>query len=295
MEEKINVAAVQMAPVYLDSQATIAKMCEFLEKAADKGARLVVFPELIISMYPTHDSPEYREIYNEAAIKIPGAELNLIKKIAKKERMHVVSGLIEKDKKYDVIYNSSIIIDDRGNIAGKHRKIALPPMEKTFFKQGNYEDIKVFKNEIGNIGIAMCYEHLNSLYRRSLYKMKEQIHCALWVNTDHIKHIVDSTAKVTAMEGLVYVIIASQVTPKRDKPGRKGIKGPPRNLLPFIGGSGILSPNGTYLSGPVYGKETIIFSEIAVKDWQTHEYGVDPRDDLFNLSIKKEASLDIKG
>jgi aliphatic nitrilase len=47
MEEKINVAAVQMAPVFLDSQTTISKMCGFLEKAADNGARLVVFPELI--------------------------------------------------------------------------------------------------------------------------------------------------------------------------------------------------------------------------------------------------------
>jgi predicted amidohydrolase len=287
MEEKMKVAAVQMAPVYLDSLATTTKMCEFLEKAADNGARLVVFPELILSMYPTYDSPEYREVYNKAAIKIPGPDVNELRRIAKKNRMYVVSGLIEKDNDYEAIYNSSVIIDDRGGILGVHRKISLPPMEKTFFKQGDGENIKVFKTELGNVGIAMCYEHLNSLYRRSLYDLGEQIHCALWVNTDQIKHIVDSTARVTAMEGLVYVIVAAQVTPKRDKPGKKGIKGPPRNLSPFIGGSGILNPNGNYLSGPVFGKETIIYSEIAVKDWQAHKYGVNPRDDLFTLSIKK--------
>lgn len=288
MDEKINVAAVQMAPVYLDSEATISKMCGFLEKAADNGAKLVVFPELIISMYPTYDSPEYRELYNEAAIEIPGIEVNFLRKIANKRKLYIVMGLIERNKDYnEVIYNSSVLIDDKGDIIGVHRKIALPSNEKTFFKKGNSKDIKIFNTEIGNIGIAMCYEHLNSLYRRSLYEMGEQIHCALWVNTEQIKHIVDSTARVTAIEGLVFVIIAAQVTPKHDKPGRKGIVGTPPQLLPFIGGSGILNINGKYLAGPVYGKETIIYSEITVKEWLDYKYGVDPRNDLFDLRIKK--------
>lgn len=287
MNDKIKVAAIQMAPIYLDSLATTYKMCNFLEKAVENRARLVVFPELVISMYPTYDSPEYRELYNEAAIKIPGPETNVLCKLAKKNEVCVVTGLIEKDKNYDdVIYNSSITIDDQGNIIGIHRKIVLPGEEKTYFKKGSSKDVRVFETKFGKIGIAMCYEHLNSIYRRLLYEMGEQIHCALWVNTKRIKHIVDSTAKVTAVEGGVFVIIAAQVTPRRDKLGRKGIKGLPHNFLPFIGGSGILNPNGEYLAGPVYGKETIVYSNINIKNWQVCKSLINSREDLFQISLK---------
>ncbi len=287
MNGKIKVAAVQIAPVYLNSLETTHKMCEFLEKAADNGAKLVVFPELMISMYPTYDSPEYRELYNEAAIKIPGPEINALCKIAKNRKMHVITGLIERDNyNKELIYNSSSIIDDKGTIIGLHRKIVLPGIEKTYFKDGDIKDVRVFNTKFGKIGIAMCYEHLNPLYRKSLYILGEQIHCALWVNTKTTKHVVDSTARVTAIEGVVFVIIAAQVTPKRDKPGRKRIRGIPPHLLPFIGGSGILNPNGEYIAGPVYGKEKIIYSEINLKKWQTYKSVINPRDDLFSLLIK---------
>jgi len=256
MYDKFKVAAAQLAPIYLDSMATTMKMCEYIEKAADQNVKLIVFPELMISMYPTYCTPEYRELYKEAAIDIPGPETKVLCDIARKHDLCVVTGLIERDKDNDGInYNSSIVIANNGHIVGVHRKIILPSEEKIFFTEGSKRDVRIFDMPPGRVGIAMCYEHLNPLYRKALYLMNEQMHCALWVNTEKIKHILDSTTKVTAIEGVVFVVLAAQVTPKRDKLGKWGVKGAPRQLLPFIGGSGVLDPNGEYIEGPVYGKE----------------------------------------
>ncbi|MBT8050006.1 MAG: carbon-nitrogen hydrolase family protein, partial [Gammaproteobacteria bacterium] len=39
----LNVALAQIAPVWLDRDVTLAKMLEYVRRAADEGARLVVF------------------------------------------------------------------------------------------------------------------------------------------------------------------------------------------------------------------------------------------------------------
>ena len=48
----VKVASVQMQPVFLDPGATVQKMEGFIQQASQEGARLAVFPECNISMYP---------------------------------------------------------------------------------------------------------------------------------------------------------------------------------------------------------------------------------------------------
>ena len=47
-----KVAAMHVAPVFLDTDATIEKACSLIEKAARNGARLIAFPETYISAFP---------------------------------------------------------------------------------------------------------------------------------------------------------------------------------------------------------------------------------------------------
>src|SRR5688572_13018106 len=50
--QPVVIAAVQAAPVFLDRDATVAKACGLVEKAAADGAGLVVFPETFVPTYP---------------------------------------------------------------------------------------------------------------------------------------------------------------------------------------------------------------------------------------------------
>lgn len=49
---KFKVAAVQMAPVMLDTDATTEKVCAAIREAGAKGAKVIAFPEAMIPGYP---------------------------------------------------------------------------------------------------------------------------------------------------------------------------------------------------------------------------------------------------
>ena len=42
------VASAQLAPVFMDRKATVAKACEAIAEAARNGAKAVVFPEVFV-------------------------------------------------------------------------------------------------------------------------------------------------------------------------------------------------------------------------------------------------------
>jgi predicted amidohydrolase len=50
--EVFIVAAAQVAPVFLNRKATLAKACDLIADASHNGAKLIVFPEAFIPAYP---------------------------------------------------------------------------------------------------------------------------------------------------------------------------------------------------------------------------------------------------
>ena len=256
-----NVACVQISPVYLDSVATTDKVCRYIEKASKKKPDLIVFPELVISGYPNfrRATPEYRSRYLQASIYANGAEVERISKTAKEFGVVTVLGFIERDPDFpEVIYDSSCVLDSDGTLMGTHRRIAPFGAEKVMFKAGDARDIRIFSTNVGRLGMGLCFENLNPLYRRALTLLGEEIHCALWVTSNDTKHVVDSSSRVAAIEGGTFVILASQVTFEE--------------LEPFIRGSGVLNPWGNSISGPMYNREEILYSEIDPELWRVKKF-----------------------
>jgi predicted amidohydrolase len=282
----IKVACIQISPIYLNPDATTDKIGKFLEKTSKKEPDLVVFPELVLSGYPNFylSSLEYRKRYNLASIKRDSPQLDKISKVVEDLGVVCVLGLIEQDPLYDeVIYDSSCVMDSDGSIIGFHRKIAPFGAEKIIFKPGDARDIRIFETRVGKIGIGLCFENFNPLYRKALSLMGEDIHCALWVTTEESRNIIESSARVTGVEGGVFVALASQVTKHRD-PLERG--------LAFIGGSSILDPMGNFLADPVYNKEKIVYADLEPKVWNIQKFqsrGIEARDDLLSLNLRAEA------
>ena len=283
---KKGITCVQIQPIFLDPLATANKICSYIEKASIKEPNLIVFPELVLSGYPNFKiaTNEYRTEYIRAAISVTGPELEQISKIAENFGVITVLGFIERDPDFpEVIYDSSCVINSDGEILGTHRKIAPFGVEKLIFKEGDAKDIRVFKTDVGKLGIGLCFEHLNPLYRRALTLLGEEIHCALWVTSEDIKHIVDCSSKTTAIEGGVFVALASQVTLNKSMAIAVGQY--------FIGGSGILDPLGRFVSGPIFRREETLYAEIDPESWQAQKLqsrGIDSRDDLLSLNLATE-------
>jgi N-carbamoylputrescine amidase len=154
---KFAVATVQMTPAHLDKKANVEKMVRFIKEAANKGAKLIVFPEMITTGYVGPITPpEYAGFYKNAE-PIPGPTTMQLQKLAEENGVYVVFGMPERGESNlgPVIYNSAAIVGPKGFIAG-YRKVHLPLGEKNYFHPGN--EIKVFDTNLGRIGLLVCYD-----------------------------------------------------------------------------------------------------------------------------------------
>jgi nitrilase len=281
----ITVACVQAGSIYLDPSATTDKILKLIEKASKREAKLILFPELILSGYPNFNvgSLEYRRRYNASAVLADGPELTRISEAAEENGAVVVLGFNERDPDYpEIVYDSSCVIDANGEPVGTHRKISPFGAEKVIFKAGDAGDIRLFDTEVGKLGIGLCFENLNPLYRRALTLLGEEIHCSLWVTSQDTRHVVEGSAVVTAVEGGVYVAVVSQVT--------SGTGNFERGLS-FIGGSCVLDPWGNYVAEPVYKSEKTLYATIIPGSWDVRKFqsrGIEARDDLLSLNIATE-------
>ena len=128
MKKTARVAAAQVAPVYLDLNASVAKACDTIEKAGTQGAELIVFPETFLPGYPyfaiTHDPTEttpFLARLRENAVQIPSRATEQLRKAARDAGCIVAMGINELEG--GTIYNSQLLIDETGEILGVRRKL----------------------------------------------------------------------------------------------------------------------------------------------------------------------------
>jgi predicted amidohydrolase len=93
--------------------------------------------------------------YADTAEPIPGPSTARLGESARRHGMYLVAGLIERDG--HGIYNTSVLIDRRGMVAGKYRKVYLPREEvEGGMTPGNA--CPVFDTDFGRIGIMVCWD-----------------------------------------------------------------------------------------------------------------------------------------
>jgi predicted amidohydrolase len=91
----------------------------------------------------------------EKAQTIPGPFTNILSERAKKYHCYAIASLHEKDG--DLFYNTAVLIDREGRIAGKYRKVHLAMGEsEAGLTPGN--DYPVFQTDFGRIGILICWD-----------------------------------------------------------------------------------------------------------------------------------------
>src|ERR1700733_2418552 len=118
MAEKasVRVAAVQIAPDLESGSGTVSRVLGAIDEAAEKGARLVVFPETFVPWYPYFSfvyppvltGAEHIRLY-ENAVAVPGPVTEAVAAAARRNNIVVALGVNERD--HGSLYNTQLVFD----------------------------------------------------------------------------------------------------------------------------------------------------------------------------------------
>ncbi|MBY8962004.1 carbon-nitrogen hydrolase family protein [Flavobacterium sp. D11R37] len=302
---KFKAAAVQAAPVFLNADATTAKACSIIAEAAGNGASLVAFPEVFVAGYPywnwimtpVQGSAWYEKLYKNS-INVPGPETERLCEAAREHNCHIVIGVNERGQSFGEIYNTNLIINNKGQIIGKHRKLVPTWAEKLTWTGGDGSSLKVYNTEIGPIGTLACGENTNTLARYTLLTQGELIHIANYISLPvappdyNMAEAIKIRAAAHSFEGKLFTIVSCSTISKEiidimkeDVPNAEELL--TRKDSAF---SGFIGPNGAVIGEPLIDEEGIVYADIdlskCIQPKQMHDIlGHYNRFDIFDLRV----------
>lgn len=150
----ITVASVQLACEFGDLEGNLRRASNFVEEAASQGAKLVLLPELMSGGYTL------TETIWDTAEPFNGPTTQWMRSVS--QRLGIFLGTTFLEAEGEHFYDTFVLTDPDGQIAGRVRKNPPASFEAYFFTAGN--DPHWFDTPIGRIGVGICFE--NALYER---------------------------------------------------------------------------------------------------------------------------------
>jgi nitrilase len=298
MSAESSVAVVQAAPVGFDRERSIAKVVRLTADAAQRGAKLVLFPEAFIPAYPRgldfgavigsrseKGRDDFRR-YWESALEIPSPGTEVLGECARKNQVYLVIGVVERDG--GTLYCSVLFFAPDGALLGKRRKLMPTASERLVWGFGDGSTLPVFDTPLGRISAAICWENYMPLLRTALYAKGVELWCAptadgreTWLAS--MRHI--------AVEGRCFVLSCNQFARRSDYPADYATSfGDDPNAVITNGGSCIVDPFGEVLAGPLFGEEGILLAHVDRGEVARGKYDLDvvghyARPDVFQLVV----------
>ncbi len=239
-------ASVEFNPALNELDKNIDRLAEEVEKALQKGARLVVTPEMATTGYQYPSRAAIRPYVDT----IPGVTTDRFGKLAKQYNAYIAVGMAEQDADTDIFYNSAFLVGPDGYI-GKYRKLHLWEAEEHWAAWGD-TGVPVFDTDLGRMAINIC---MDAAYY-------ESARLAALGGADILLFLTNSSAQAVAalparaQQNGMYIVSANRSDTELD--------------FHMIGLSAIWSPMGRKLAeSPYSGKDTktvadtvIIYAEI---------------------------------
>jgi nitrilase len=272
----LNVGLAQIAPVWLDREATLAKIVARIEEAAERKCNLVIFGEALLPGYPfwvertdgaRFNSQIQKELfahYLDQAVQIEAGHLDPVCALAAEHSLAVYLGIIERppDRSGHSVYASLVYIDPQGQIGSVHRKLMPTYEERLVWSIGDGHGLRVHPLGAFTVGGLNCWENWMPLSRTALYAQGEDLHVAVWPgglrNTEDITRFI-------AKEARSYVVSVSGLMRKGDIP----VSTPHADLIRensstmlANGGSCLAGPDGEWVIEPQVGKEGLTVASI---------------------------------
>ena len=257
---KIKVAAVQMS-CSLKIEENISKAKILIDKAAKKGANIILLQELFQTPYFCIQYDE--DIFKLAQTFENNKILDQMSKIAKDLNVVLPISFFEKDN--NAYFNSIAVINADGNILGKYRKSHIPDgpgyLEKYYFNPGN-TGFKVWETKFGKIGIGICWDQwFPEAARIMALKGAEILFYPTAIGDELMSKYDSSSAWQRVMQGhaaanIVPVVASNRIGSETVKDQTNG----------FYGKSFICDRTGNIISEASNDKEEIIIAEIDIEE-----------------------------
>lgn len=268
-----KLALIQMKVVGGQKTENLERARVLIERAAQNGADVALLPEALDLGWTDPSSTADAE-------PVPGGmPYEALASAAAEHGIFVCAGLTEADGKR--VFNTAVLIDKRGNLLCKHRKLNELDIGHGYYEQG--DRLSVAHTQFGTIGLMICADGFadGEVLSRSLCYMGADVilsPCAWAVPADHnnTKDPYGDTWRraygPVARDFSVWIAGASNVGPITAGPwaGRK-----------CIGCSLVVGPDGEdVIQGP-YGVDAQEILYVAIQpiprpargsDWSKHLY-----------------------
>jgi len=190
------------------------------------------------------------ELFLSLAEPIPGPLTERIAKIAKKYEMYILPCFFEKEN--DKIYNTAVVIDRRGRIVGKYRKVHLPPEEDWQVTPEN--DFPVFETDFGKIGFMICWDIMFPEVATILALKGADVLFNPTAGFGWTEILGEATAMTRANDNHVFIVISKHAVKLR--PGR----------------SMIVNRYGQIIADAGYKMDTFVSAEVDIKEVKHSTY-----------------------
>ena len=172
MTRSLPLAVAQLGPIARDEPraSAVKRMITLLRKADDAGSKLVVFPELALpTFFPRWYFEDQADVDAFFETDMPNADTEPLFAAAARAGIAFYLGYAELISHNDTTrrFNTSILVDQAGEIVGKYRKIHLPGhrehepdfpfqhLEKRYFETGDL-GFPVFNTLNTTLGMCIC-------------------------------------------------------------------------------------------------------------------------------------------
>jgi len=275
-ETSIIVGLAQIAPVWLQREATLDKVVAWVADAAARKCDLVAFGEALIPGYPfwvertegaKFESDLQKKLfahYVRQGVCIEDGDLERVCETARELKIAVYLGVMERasNRGGHSLYCSMVYIDKSGAVRSVHRKLMPTHEERLVWAIGDGNGLRTHKLGPFTVGGLNCWENWLPLPRAALYAQGEDLHVAIWPG--NIRNTEDIT-RFIARESRSFVVSVSGLMRREDIDSAL----PHADLLlesaddvMADGGSCVAGPDGEWLLAPVTGSESLSIVEI---------------------------------
>ncbi len=268
----LKVAGIQMGYAG-DLDGTLGRAVALAEVAAERGARVVAFPEGFAWPWFLREAGDARAALAQT---VPGPAVEALQAVAQRRGVVVVAPVFERTFE-GTLYNSAVVVDADGALLGSQRLVHVPDvrdhMERDYFAPGD-RGFPVFKTQHVQLGVLLCWDNFFPEGMRALALAGAELVLCPTANTVPASHPKWERAIVGGAVCNGYYAF------RVNRTGKEGD-------LRFYGRSFCVDPNGDPVVEPAGEEESMVIADVDLERvrWVRRQWPFlrDRRPDAYSL------------